>query len=382
MAKASRALLLLKDRGTGAHHLAAGLGLSAVEVQAYLGEPLVGAADNRGGGEDPDFRDHPQLRRVFPPATALVEHLGEPGARIGILILDRGAAPSARLRAAALLCGHLSLVLRNAQLVRDLNERNRQLTEATDSLVQAEKLALTGKMAATVAHQMRNPLSVIGANIQLLMGRRAEDDPDTAVMQVLLEKVRETNETVHSLLDLARPLVLEMKLMGLQESLRTVARFVGPRCEARAVELRLAVMPGLPEVWADEQHLQRCLLDLCLNSVEAMPGGGSLVLAAVAFGGRLELRVEDSGPGISEEMRRELFEPFRTDKAKGHGLGLFNVKRACDAMGVELRVGDAEGRGTSFRMSFPISRTRPRPVLESVRFEGPETMEFGAEGAL
>jgi len=377
----SRGLLLLRDQDSGAYFLGASLGLGADEVQGYLEDPLVGGVGPQAAEKAGDHRRHPLLARLFPAPSALAQPLEDGGLSVGLLLWDGSGSPAPRRRAAILLSAQLGLVLRNAQLVRELSERNRELASAAASLVQSEKLALTGKMAATVAHQMRNPLSVIGANVQLLMARRGAEDPDQPVLQVLLEKVRETNATVHSLLELARPLVLEMKRLSLEEHVRAVSRFVAPRCEAQTVELTLAVPASLPAVWADEQHLQRSLLDLCLNAVQAMPAGGRLVLAAASFGPRVELRIDDSGPGISPEMRRELFEPFRTDKAKGSGLGLHNVKRACDAMGVEVAVADAEPHGTSFRLSFTAGAARPQPILESVRLGRQDAADFAAAAA-
>jgi signal transduction histidine kinase len=372
-----RAMLLLRDRESGLHRLAASVGLTSKELEDYLQEPWV---EDRESLEDTDSKESPLpglLEALFPETRLLRKDLNEQEVRLGVLLLDVEDIDAPRREACGLLASQLALVLRNAQLVKELSERNRQLATATASLVQSEKLALIGKMAATVANQMRNPLSVIGANVQLLQTKRPAEDPEYSVMQVLLEKVRETNATVHSLLDLARPLALDLRRVDLEDSVRTVVRFVGHRCEAQAIEMRLAVLPGLPQVWADEQQLQRCLLDLCMNAVQAMPGGGRLVVAAAAFGPRVELRVEDNGPGISAGMLQELFEPFCTDKAKGNGLGLYNVKRVCDAMGVEVVAANVEPHGASFRLSFPVGPTRPQPILESVPFGRPQGAEFG-----
>jgi signal transduction histidine kinase len=306
-----------------------------------------------------------------------VAPLEEAGARLGLLLLDLEGKAGPRRNATELLSQQLALLLRNAQLVKTLSERNRQLASATASLLHNEKLALTGKMAAAVAHQVRNPLSVIGANVQLLMSRRNPEDPEHAVMEVLLEKVRETNATIHQLMELARPLVMQMARGRLEENISAVMRFVQPRCDGQGVELRIMVMPGLPDVWLDAQQLQRCLMDLCLNAVQAMPGGGRLVIAVVNFGTRVELRVEDTGPGISADMRASLFEPFSTNKTKNTGLGLYNVKRVCDAMGVEIKADQAEPHGASFRLSFPVLKNQPQPILESVQLGSVREASFG-----
>jgi signal transduction histidine kinase len=380
--QAKRGMLLLLEEDTGVYHLGASQGLEALQVQAYLEEPLVAQAAPREWESDigDTAASHPLLGALFPPKTAVRAHLEEAGSRLGLLLLELDPKPGPRRNASELLAQQLSLLLRNAQLVKALSERNRQLATATASLLHNEKLALTGKMASAVAHQVRNPLSVIGANVQLLMSRRNPDDPDHAVMEVLLEKVRETNATIHQLMELARPIQMQVQRAALEDSVQAVARFVRPRCESQAVELRIAVMPGLPEVWLDPQQLQRCLLDLCLNALQAMPGGGRLAIAAVGFGTRVELRVEDTGPGISAAARAELFEPFSTTKAKNTGLGLYNVKRVCDAMGVAVSVAESEPQGASFRLSFPVLRNQPPPILESVQLVPGREASFGGAG--
>jgi signal transduction histidine kinase len=380
--QARRGMLLLLEEDTGVYQLGASQGLEALQVQAYLEEPLVAGFLPREWESDPReaASGHSMLNTLFPRRAALVAPLEEAGARLGLLLLELDPKPGPRRNATDLLSQQLALLLRNAHLVKTLSERNRQLATATASLLHNEKLALTGKMAAAVAHQVRNPLSVIGANVQLLMSRRSPEDPDHAVMEVLLEKVRETNATIHQLMELARPMVLQMARGRLEDSIAAVSRFVQPRCDSQGVELRIAVMPGLPEVWLDTQQLQRCLLDLSLNALQAMPGGGRLVVAVVGFGTRVELRVEDTGPGISADMRAALFEPFSTNKTKNTGLGLYNVKRVCDAMGVDINVGEAEPHGASFRLSFPVLRNQPQPILESVQLGNAREASFGGAG--
>ncbi len=377
LAKAPKGLLLLADPENGVFTVAASLGLEAHFLRDYLYEPLTGLDRVGDPLVIPRWTRHEALTRVLPPSRTLALEIGIQGGRPGLLLLQpRGAR---RAEAATRLAPHLALALRNAQLVRDLKERNEELGRAAEELVRTEKLALLGRMAAQVAHQIRNPLSVIAGHAQLLL-----DSPECPAVASdaftrILAQVRAADQVVRGLLELATPVVLEVAPMDLRSCMEAAAARLEGRARSQGVELRLALGPGLPEVWADARRLENCLMEIGSNALDAMPEGGRLAMVALSFGTRVELRVEDSGPGLDAGMRRAAFEPFSTTKAQGRGLGLYNVKRLCDAMGVEVRLG--EGEGGSLRLSFPVGREKPRPLLDGLRL-GPEPgARFGQEGA-
>jgi len=257
--------------------------------------------------------------------------------------------------------------------VERLSSENRRLNElmrgqgqaldmATRSLVEAEKFALAGQMSGTVAHQLRNPLSVISASVQLLMQEQAEGGESRQMMELVCQKVSEMDAIIGVLQEMGKPLDLSLRIGSAAASLRAIHSFIAPRCASQGVALALDVGEGLPEVWLDEERFQRALLDLCINSLQAMPRGGQLRLSAQSAGRKLEVRVEDDGAGFPPDMLSRLFAPFSSTKARGSGLGLYNVRRVADAMGVGLQAYNLEPHGAGFLFSFSAGAEKPKPI--------------------
>jgi signal transduction histidine kinase len=124
-----------------------------------------------------------------------------------------------------------------------------------------------------VAHHIRNPLSVISANIQMMLMKDRPNEPHAQILNLLLKKVEETDATVRELMEVAKPLALNMKKASLVKSLKNLEQFILARCQAQKVDLEVKLGENLPEVWLDETQFQRCLLDICLNALQEMPQG-------------------------------------------------------------------------------------------------------------
>jgi two-component system sensor histidine kinase HydH len=252
------------------------------------------------------------------------------------------------------------------QEIARLSEENRQLKERlqgqSQALVEAEKFALAGQMSGTVAHQLRNPLSVISASAQLLMQEQEEGGESRRMMEMVCQKVSEMDAIIGVLQELGKPMEVKLRQGSVAASLRAIHSFIAPRCASQGVALSLELAEGLPEVWLDEERFQRSLLDLCVNSLQAMPRGGKLALSARPAGGGVEVRVEDDGPGFPAEALSRLFEPFASTKARGSGLGLYNVRRVADAMGAGLKACGLKPHGAGFLFSFSAGAEKPKPI--------------------
>jgi signal transduction histidine kinase len=250
----------------------------------------------------------------------------------------------------------------NRQLKERLRGQDQALELATRTLVEAEKFALAGQMSGTVAHQLRNPLSVISASVQLLMQEQEEGGESRRMMEMVCQKVSEMDAIIGVLQELGRPLEVSLRMGSVAASLRAIHSFIAPRCAREGVALALEIQEGLLEVWLDEERFQRALLDLCVNSLQAMPRGGRLKLSAQSAGRRVEVRVEDDGAGFPPEVLSRLFAPFASTKARGSGLGLFNVRRVADAMGLGLQAYNLEPHGAGFLFSFSAGAEKPKPI--------------------
>ena len=223
------------------------------------------------------------------------------------------------------------------------------IAEANAQLVAAERLATVGKMAAHVTHEIRNPLSSIALNLELLeeqlgvlRANRAAATPGRgdadAEAQTLLRAIGREVERLSGLsqqyLAFARQRPLELEPEDVGAIAREGADFVRRELEQHGIELTLDIAPRLPTVLADEGQLRQALLNLLRNAREAMPKGGHIAVRVHgSTDGGVDLIVEDDGPGIDPALRQHLFEPFFTTKSHGTGLGLAITQQIAKAHG-------------------------------------------------
>jgi signal transduction histidine kinase len=258
---------------------------------------------------------------------------------------------------------------RAADLVSELEGKRADLASAMQTLLKGERLAVLGQLAAAVAHQIRNPLSVIGAHVELMMGELGESHSHYATLEIMNRKVSQTEAIIRELMELAKPLGLSQAPCSLLERLESISRFIAPKCRLQSVELRLRCKDGLPQVWLDASQFERCLLDLAINALQQMPSGGILELNCDRLGdSSIRLSVEDSGPGIRPEHLQRIFEPFFSQRPGGTGLGLYNVRRICQEMGIEIGAENRGQGGACFHLTVPISDSRPDPIFSTGLF--------------
>lgn len=237
---------------------------------------------------------------------------------------------------------HQRLQQEVARLTRELEEKNRQLARKN-------RLADLGEMAAHIAHELRNPLVAVQLYVSLLQ----RDLPDDAGCRAMVRKVQAAlnglNVTLTDLLHFAsdgRPDPCPQRLLPLAEE---VVRSLQPQLDQSGVHVSLEIEPEL-DVLADREMLQRALVNMAMNGVEAMPDGGRLTISAHESGATLSVSVADSGCGISDETRQQLFEPFFTTKAAGTGLGLAIVYRIVEAHHGAIEVRNRPEGGAVFTL--------------------------------
>jgi two-component system, NtrC family, sensor kinase len=245
----------------------------------------------------------------------------------------------------------------------ELQERSTQLGETAERLFSArrelarsEQLAVAGRMAATVAHQIGTPLNLISGYVQMML----EELPPTAVeaqrLRTVQEQIARVTAIVQGLLDQARRPVLRLGRARPEALVRAVAVLARPSLERAGIGLDTRFEPGLPELEVDVGQLEQAFLNLVTNSIDAMPGGGSLTIAARAASGVVEFSVTDSGSGIGQEDRARVFDPLFTTKqpGKGTGLGLTIVRDVVAAHGGGVSLRSEPGRGTEVTLRLPL----------------------------
>ena len=245
-------------------------------------------------------------------------------------------------------------------MVDALAQRDSELRATTEKLVQSERLATIGRMAAHVTHEVRNPLSSIGLNVELLAEEASSWSAQHRKLLSAIQKEidRLTTITKHYL-GLTRLPAPQLQGEDLRKVLGDLVSFVERDMQQRHITVETDFDAALPRVWIDEAQLRQALLNLLRNAREALPDGGNIRLSAHASAPdgvkrRVELRVEDSGPGIDPSVRERLFEPFVTSKPQGSGLGLALTQQIVVAHGGSIRYEDRPEGGGAFVITLPV----------------------------
>ncbi|MCU0671498.1 MAG: ATP-binding protein [Myxococcota bacterium] len=233
-----------------------------------------------------------------------------------------------------------------------------------DRLIRTERLAAIGRMAAHVTHEVRNPLSSIGLNVEMLADELGEGDAEAhALLRAIQKEIDRLTAITEEYLRLARLPAPRLEPEDVGDLLEGIATFVRREMEHSNVRLEVEVEPSLPMIALDEGQLRQALVNLLRNAREAMSGGaeggGTVRVSAHVEGDGVQIAVEDEGPGISEELRPRVFDLFFTTKERGSGLGLPLTQQIVVAHDGVIRCTDgAGGKGTRFEIWLPAARER------------------------
>jgi signal transduction histidine kinase len=218
-------------------------------------------------------------------------------------------------------------------------------------LSRSENLAAMGRLTATLAHEIKNPLAIIRASAKRL--GKLEGEPQR-MADYVVEEVDRLSATVARYLEFARGADLPPGQGDARATLDATLALLEGECRARRVEVsRAGAWPDAAPVALDPDSLKQVWLNLLLNALEALPEGGQVTVTFDERRAAFEAAIADDGPGIPAETLQRLGEPFVTTKAKGSGLGLFLTRRLVRAAGGELAIDSAPGRGTTCRVTLP-----------------------------
>jgi signal transduction histidine kinase len=247
---------------------------------------------------------------------------------------------------------------RAAADARTITTQLHALADSQRALMQSEKLAAIGRLAAGVAHEVRNPLGVIRAAASMLEEGPGLDDDARQACCFIREEIDRLNGLITSLLAFARPTEPRLAPVALGGVIDRALRLAGPAVERRTIAVVRETPPALPDVRADPDLLAQVLLGLLLNAAEAVAERGRIVVRAAADRATITIDVADDGPGVAPGHADQVFEPFFTTKASGTGLGLAMALRIAHAHGgtLELAPGRGAGEGGTgacFRLRLP-----------------------------
>jgi len=220
-------------------------------------------------------------------------------------------------------------------------------------LAEAEQLATIGQWAASLAHEIKNPLAGISGAIQVIGQNMAPDDPHKEVIEEILYQVDRLDAAVKDLLVYARPTPPQKRSCNLGELVQRVITLLREEPALRKVNLRYTPpVPG-PQAIVDENQLQQVMANVLLNAGDACENGGTIEIRLDRTGDRVRLLVRDTGKGMTREVAERAFEPFFTTKAKGTGLGLPICKKIVEAHGGMIHIASEPNVGTEVRIELP-----------------------------
>jgi two-component system sensor histidine kinase HydH len=237
-------------------------------------------------------------------------------------------------------------------LIQDLS----QVKSLEEELRRSERMAALGKMAAGVAHELRNPLSSIKGLAILLKSRFQEKSTDQETADILVQEVERLNRSISELLDYTRPQKLIKEDVHPDEVVRKAVSLIRMDAESMGVEIEIQVEGNVPVIKADQDKLNQVFLNLFLNSIQAMEQGGSLDIEVASEGGNVTFTVKDSGCGMDKEDLPRIFDPYFTTKPEGTGLGLAMSVKIIEEHGGTITFQSEPGKGTTAVVILPASR--------------------------
>jgi signal transduction histidine kinase len=262
----------------------------------------------------------------------------------------------------------LTSIQKQVELVVDrLRKSGEELQTARQEALHAERLAAIGGLAAGVAHELRNPLT----SVKLLLQHAATRGGDAMVaapkISLILDEIERMETTIQGLLDFSRPVQPQRKPHDVRRTVERALHLVAGRAQKQAVSMETDLGHEPLLVNGDAQQLHQVFVNLLINAIEAMPGGGTLLISTAPGpdAKRFTIEISDSGEGVPPDLLPRLFEPFASAKERGTGLGLAVSRRILQEHGGSINVRPRSPRGSVFSVTLPAVNS-PAPALADV----------------
>jgi signal transduction histidine kinase len=248
-------------------------------------------------------------------------------------------------------------------LREDVDLAQSQLKRSQVSLVQSEKLAMAGKLAAGVAHSIRNPLTSVKMRLYSMRRHLELPPPQQEDLDVISEEIGHIDAIVRNFLEYSRPPKLKIQQVRPSAVVDLAITLLRPRLESFNVSVMVNRNQPLPEIWADPDQLKEVLVNLMVNACEAMVKGGSIEVTeaedfVAGLGRVVRIRIQDTGPGIPASMQEKIFQPFFSSKEEGTGLGLSIAARIIEEHGGSIDVKSRSGEGATFTLTLPLRKIK------------------------
>jgi signal transduction histidine kinase len=243
------------------------------------------------------------------------------------------------------------------EMTGQLLQTRQRMEAANRKLIQAEKLASIGRLAATIAHEIRNPLTSVKLNVQKVAEDEKLDDLEREHIGLSMEAIGQIEKFIKELLNYTRVADLNLDRFPLEQVLEESFKMLQGTLTQKGIRVEKNYAPDLPAVLVDGDKMRQVFLNVLRNAEEAVDAGGRIVVSTdLVSDGRqkkIRVRISDDGPGIPDKDRGNLFEPFFTTKPSGFGLGLANARKIVEQHNGSIKLARKGGRGTSFVVLIP-----------------------------
>ncbi len=237
-------------------------------------------------------------------------------------------------------------------IFRDLSA----IKELERKLSQNDRLALMGKMSAKIAHEVRNPLASLRGSAEMLKEDDKIGSSSKKLLELIIRESDKINERVTGFLNLSKPAKPKLKRCNIHTIIKNVLVLLRSRGDVNPeINIEYNVSSNKLFSLVDEEQIERMFLNLCLNAIQAMPEGGTLTIGADIREKMIEIRFTDTGKGLSENEKKNLFDPFSTTSERGTGLGLSIVREIIDTHNGQIEVISKKGEGSTFIVKLPVA---------------------------
>ena len=236
----------------------------------------------------------------------------------------------------------------------ELSLAHQELQQNFESMKRAERLHALGQLSAGLAHEIRTPLASIEGAAAIVQRVSHSEERCHELLEIIQKESRRLNRLLTSFLDFAKPRRPDLKVVEIDELFDSVIALAQHAGNNRRLELRKEMPPGLSTLECDPEQLKQVLLNVIMNAIQAMPQGGTIVLAVRQNGNTVNIDVHDQGCGISEDNMDRVFDPFFTTKESGSGLGLSVADQIIRQHGGMLTIARSSPEGATVRISLPL----------------------------
>ncbi len=325
---------------------------------AQIGQPLL----LKNGVMDARFKPvvgKPEIRH------AICSPLRYKDETIGVINLNREASPKPFTRddldLLSTIAYETATAIQNINLYNDLRttiselrQANEEIKQAQDQLIQSEKMASLGQLAASVAHELNNPLAIAAGRAELLLMVGDNNQETIKTLKIIHEQTARASKIVDNLLQFSRQHKQEVEPIDVNPVIEKAASLIEHQMSLENIQICKELKRELPRIMGDSNQLQQVFINLMTNACQAMPEGGKLTISTALYDGSLVIKFADPGRGIPEENLNKLFDPFFTTKESGTGLGLSITHGIIRAHNGTIKVQSQVGQGTTFTIKIPV----------------------------